>query len=78
MPFEILNRAFVFLCRSFAIKRAEIFPFARSWIFLWGIQPILAGLHFPNHGYSFARSAYANLTLVAPRIIFAARLKLAR
>jgi hypothetical protein len=49
MPFEILNRAFVFLRRSLAVEGAEIFSFARSWIFLAGIQPILAGFQFPNH-----------------------------
>jgi hypothetical protein len=52
MPFEILNRAFVFLRRSLAVERAEIFSFARSRIFLAGIQPILAGFQFPDHGYS--------------------------
>ena len=49
MPFEILNRALVFLRRSLAVERAEIFSFARSLIFLAGIQPILAGFQFPNH-----------------------------
>ena len=49
MPFEILNRAFVFLCRCLAIERAEIFSFARSRIFLVGIQPILAGFQFSDH-----------------------------
>jgi hypothetical protein len=44
MPLEILNRAFVFLRCSLAVERAEIFSFARSRIFLAGIQPILAGL----------------------------------
>ena len=52
---EILNRAFVFLCRSLAVKRVEIFSLARSRIFLAGIQPILAGFQFPNHGYCSAR-----------------------
>lgn len=52
MPFEILNRAFVFLRRSLAVERAEIFSFARSRIFLAGIQPILAGFQFPNHNDS--------------------------
>jgi hypothetical protein len=46
---EILNRTFVFLCRSLAVKSAEIFPLARSRIFLAGIQSILAGSQFPNH-----------------------------
>jgi hypothetical protein len=49
MPFEILNRALVFLRRSLAVERAEIFSFARCRIFLAGIQPIFAGLQFPNH-----------------------------
>ena len=46
---EILNRAFVFLRRSLAVERAEIFSFARSRIFLAGIQPILAGFQFSDH-----------------------------
>jgi hypothetical protein len=49
MPFEILNRAFVFLRRCLALESAEIFSFARSRIFLAGIQPILAGFQFSNH-----------------------------
>jgi hypothetical protein len=49
MPLEILNRAFVLLRRSHALEGAEIFSFARSRIFLAGIQPILAGFQFPNH-----------------------------
>ncbi len=49
MTLEILNRAFVFLRRSLAVEGAEIFSFARSLIFLAGIQPILAGFQFPNH-----------------------------
>jgi hypothetical protein len=49
MPLEILNRAFVFLRRSLALERAEILSFARSLIFLLGIQPILPGFQFPNH-----------------------------
>ena len=52
MPLEILNRAFVFLRRSLAVERAEIFSFARSRIFLAGIQPILARFQFPNHNDS--------------------------
>ena len=64
MPLEILNRAFVFLRRSFAVERAEIFSFARSLIFLAGIQPILARFQFPNHNDSLgalvtARGSYA-------------------
>jgi hypothetical protein len=52
MPLEILDRAFVFLHCSLAIEGAEIFSFARSRIFLTGIQPILAGFQFPNHNDS--------------------------
>jgi hypothetical protein len=43
MPFEILNRAFVFLRRSFAVERAEISSFARLRIFLLRIQPVFPG-----------------------------------
>jgi hypothetical protein len=49
MALEILNRAFVFLRRSLAIERAKICSFARSRIFLAGIEPIFAGFQFPNH-----------------------------
>ena len=52
MPFEILNRAFVFLRRCLALERAEISSFPRSRIFLTGIQPILPGLQFPDHNDS--------------------------
>ena len=57
MPLEILNRAFVFLRRSHAVERAEIFSFARSGIFLAGIQPILAGFQFSNHNDSLGGSS---------------------
>jgi hypothetical protein len=52
MPLEILNRAFVFLGRHLAVERAKIFSFARSLIFLAGVEPILAGFQFPNHNDS--------------------------
>ena len=52
MPFEILNRAFVFLRCCLAVERAEIFSFARSRIFLAGIQPILPRFQFSNHNDS--------------------------
>ena len=42
----------MFLRRSLAVERTEIFLFARSRIFLAGIQPILAGFQFPNHNDS--------------------------
>ncbi len=63
MPFEILNRAFVFLRRSLAVERAEIFSFARSRIFLAGIQPILAGFQFPNHSDSLGMLVMATQIL---------------
>jgi hypothetical protein len=64
MPLEILNRSFVFLRRSFAVERAEIFSLARPLIFLAGVQPIFAGFQFPNHNDSLgalitARGSYA-------------------
>ena len=64
MPLEILNRALVFLCGSLAFECAEIFSFAASRIFLAGIQPILAGLQFPNHKDFFGACTYAHLALV--------------
>ena len=57
MPFEILNRAFVFLRSCVAVERAEIFSFARSRIFLAGIQPIPSGFQFPNHNDSHRSDA---------------------
>jgi hypothetical protein len=57
MPFEILNRAFVFLRRSLAPERAMIFSFTRSRIFLAGIQPILPGFQFPDHDDSHRSDA---------------------
>ena len=63
MPLEILNRAFVFLRRSLAVERAEIFSFARSRIFLAGIQPILAGFQFPNHDDSLGCVGNGNADL---------------
>ena len=54
MPFEILNRAFVFLRCRLAVERAEISSFADSRIFLARVEPILAGLQFPNHAKSLA------------------------
>jgi hypothetical protein len=66
MPFEILNRAFVFLRRSLAVERAEIFSFACSRIFLAGIQPILAEFQFPNHNGS--RSAFVTAMPILHRM----------
>jgi hypothetical protein len=58
---EILNRAFVFLRRSLAVERAEIFPFPRFRIFLAGIQPILAGFEFSDHKDSLEAFSSANI-----------------
>jgi hypothetical protein len=66
MPFEILNRAFVFLRRCLALERAEIFSFARSRIFLAGIQPILAGFQFPDHVDLSVARCTPTLTLPSP------------
>jgi hypothetical protein len=63
MPFEILNRAFVFFRRSLAVERAEIFSFARSRIFLARIQPILPGFQFPNHNHSLGALVIATQIL---------------
>ena len=49
MPFEILNRAFVFLRCSLRVEGAEISSFADPRIFLARVEPILAGLQFSNH-----------------------------
>jgi len=70
MPLEILNRAFVFLRRGLAVKRAEVFPLARSRIFLAGIEPILARFQFPNHDDS--------LGVLLSTKIFATRSQVAR
>jgi hypothetical protein len=59
MPLEILNRTLVFLRRGLAIEGTEIFSFARSLIFLAGIQPILAGFQFLNHNDFLSRSLTA-------------------
>ncbi len=72
MPFEILNRAFVFLRCCLTLERAEIFSFARSRIFLSGIQPILAGFQFPNHNDSLG--AVVTATPILPRMRSDARL----
>src|SRR5262249_44786307 len=49
LPFEILDRAFVFFRRSLVIERAEISSFSRLRIFPPRIEPILAELQFSNH-----------------------------
>jgi hypothetical protein len=63
MPFEILNRAFVFLRRCLAAECAEILSFARSRIFLAGIEPILAGFQFPDHNDSMGALLTATAVL---------------
>jgi hypothetical protein len=65
MRLEILNCAFVFLRRSFAVERAEISSFPCLRILLPRIQPIFAGFQFPDHDYSSIRCTDAKLTLVA-------------
>jgi hypothetical protein len=75
MPFELLNCAFVFLRRSLAVERAEIFSFARSRIFLAGIQPIFAGFQFPNHNEPMMTEAMAVVRTAPAATSFASRTK---
>ena len=49
--FKILHCFLVLLCLHFCPERAEISSFARSWIFLSRIQPILPGFEFSDHLY---------------------------
>jgi hypothetical protein len=49
IAFEVLHRLLVFLRRGLCLERAEISLFARLWIFLTGIHPILARFQFPDH-----------------------------
>ena len=49
MSFEILDRFFVFLGRSFRLEGAEIPSLAGFGIFLPRIQSVLAGLKFSDH-----------------------------
>jgi hypothetical protein len=56
MAFKVLHRFLVLLRRKLRLKRAEISSFPSVRLFLAGIQPILAGFKFPNHGdFSVAR-----------------------
>jgi hypothetical protein len=71
MPFEILNRSFVFPRCYLAVKRAEIFSLARSRIFLARIQPILPRLQFPNHNDSLG--ALVTVTQIVRRMSSDAR-----
>jgi len=49
IPLEILNGAFVFLRCRLCLKCAEVSALPGFWIFLAGIQAVLAGFQFPNH-----------------------------
>jgi hypothetical protein len=66
MPFEILNRAFMFLRCILAVERAEISSFSRRRILLPRIQPILAGFQFSNHNDSLG--AVVTATRILPRM----------
>jgi len=50
-PLEVLHCLLVFLCLRLCPERAEISSFARFWIFLARIQPVLPGFQFPDHLY---------------------------
>jgi hypothetical protein len=47
--FERLNLLFVFPGGFTGIKRAEVFPFPRFWVLLFGIQPVLARFQLSYH-----------------------------
>jgi hypothetical protein len=49
MSLEILDVAFVLLRGPFSPKGAEIPAFARFWVFLARIEPILAACEFADH-----------------------------
>jgi hypothetical protein len=65
MPFEILNRAFVFLRCDLAVECAKISSFACLGAFFLRIQPVFARFQFSDHANFCARCAYADSTLVA-------------
>ena len=67
MPFEVMNRAFVFFRRSLAVERAKIFPLARSRILLREYSrylPDLSGLIILNRQFvhiGFGRQSKSKL-----------------
>jgi hypothetical protein len=51
MPLKVLNRSLVFLGCRFCLERSQIPALSRFWIFLLRVQPIFAGLEFPDHAF---------------------------
>jgi hypothetical protein len=66
LPFEILNRLFVFLRGSLRVERPEISPFSCLRIFLLRIQPIFAGFQFPDHVVFLRTVRPTQILLAAP------------
>jgi len=58
MPLKVLNCSLVFLGCRLCPKGSQIPAFSSLRIFLSGVQPIFAGLEFPNHAdaQAFARA----------------------
>lgn len=56
MAFKVLHCLLMFLRRSLCLECAEVSSFTRLWIFLAGIQPVLAGFQFPDHDVSLLYS----------------------
>jgi hypothetical protein len=48
MPLKVLNCSLVFLRCHLCLKRSQIPPLSRFWIFLSRVQPIFTGLEFPD------------------------------
>jgi hypothetical protein len=57
MPLKVLKCSFVFLGCSLCLERCQIPALSSSRIFLPRIQPIFAGLEFPDHAASTLMSA---------------------
>ncbi|SEC57416.1 hypothetical protein SAMN05443244_3796 [Terriglobus roseus] len=47
--FEVLNRAFMLLCRSACGKGAQVFPLARLLVGRAGVDAIFTGFEFADH-----------------------------
>jgi hypothetical protein len=47
--FEVLYRPFVLFCRFSRIEGAQVSSLAGFGIYFARIEPVLAGLQFPNH-----------------------------
>jgi len=49
MPLKVLNCSLVFLGCRFCLKGSQIPAFSSFRIFLLCVQPVFAGLEFPDH-----------------------------